>query len=384
MGDETATRTTFKTAADVYVPTHGPATAQEEVRARRTGKLDPLVDPAGLGGIRYSRMRFRERSDGLFEVTVGFPVPVEIFLDTTGSMGDNVDRALKSLPDTHGLASLFLPGCDLQLAIGIFGDVEDPHFVLCRMQFEMLAEKLVRQLMFMVPERGGYGNGKEDPQYGMFAHTYLTSTYAQRIGLKSYCLFISDEPVCEYIEERQLVRIFGDEVFARVRGNGHEINESRLPTTEQIVREMLKRTHAFFLQVGNDSRTTDSWIEHFGRNRVISLPSVELLPQVQSIIIGLTENTLALCDAKKFLLDHDVHAETAEGIVRSVSKIPIGAQADLPNFGKRPKKGDLFRSKTDLWPIDHKELGDEDEEKNNKKGSKGKKATRNKPGGEWL
>jgi len=38
-------------------------------------------------------------------------------------------------------------------------------------------------------------------------------------------------------------------------------------------------------------------------------------------------------------------------IVRSVANIPIGAQAALPNFQKRPKKGDLYREKTDAWPI---------------------------------
>ena len=56
--------------------------------------------------------------------------------------------------------------------------------------------------------------------------------------------------------------------------------------------------------------------------------------------------------AERFLKKNNVSDSDAKKIVRSVANIPIGAQASLPNFGKRPKKGDLFKEKTDLWPID--------------------------------
>ena len=94
----------------------------------------------------------------------------------------------------------------------------------------------------------------------------------------------------------------------------------------------------------------------FCDERVVVLPSTELLPQVQSAIIGLTEGTLNLQDIGEFLTKNNVSDSDAKKIVRSVANIPIGVQASLPNFGKRPQKGDLFREKTDLWPIDPGEV----------------------------
>jgi hypothetical protein len=370
-------RADYTAAASAHVPKIGSATARAETEARRSGRLDPLVDPAGYGLIRRSLIRFNPRPDKLWEVAVGFPVPIEDHLDTTGSMGDNVDRALKILPDTADMVHSVLPGCDPQHAIGIFGDTEDRYFVICRPQFEMIADRIVKQLTLMVPERGGCGNGKEDPQYGLFAAAYLTASYANLIGLKGYDFAISDEPICGHVDARQLQRVFGDELYDKLKENGYEISPRKLPDTKEIVSALLKRTHAFFLQVGDSGDTTASWSEVYGRERVIALPSVELLPHVKTVIIGLTEGTLNLASAQKFLRDHEVGLRDAQRIIGSVANIPIGAQAALPNFKKRPKKGDLFKSKTDLWPIDPNEMPDEPEAgKKAKKGSRGKN--------EWL
>ena len=81
----------------------------------------------------------------------------------------------------------------------------------------------------------------------------------------------------------------------------------------------------------------------------------ELAPQVQAVIIGLTEGTLDLKKVSEFLKRANVGEVDIARIVRSVANIPIGAQAALPNFSKRPQKGDLFKEKTDLWPIDPSE-----------------------------
>jgi hypothetical protein len=92
---------------------------------------------------------------------------------------------------------------------------------------------------------------------------------------------------------------------------------------------------------------------------------------VQAAIIGLTEGTLDLKQVPEFLQKANVNKDVARSITRSVANIPIGEQAALPNFSKRPQKGDLFREKTDLWPIDPDELPETSSE--------------SKPGGaEWL
>lgn len=350
MGHMSFSRTTYKRASEKYVPKDGPTTRKAEQEARKTGKLNPLVDPAGYGVIRRSLPRFVKEGK-FWRLTIGTPMPIETRVDTTGSMGGNVDVAWRVLPNTYELCSGVLPGYDLQIAIGIFGDVSD-NFVLCRPQFEMEAEKIVEQLTLMVPERDG-GDTPEDPHYGLFGAAYLTSTYINKIGLKGYDFTVSDAPARDRIDESQLYRIFGKEVFEKVAENGHQMKAIDLPNTAEVFQDLFKIAHAFFLQVGDNSETTEFWTKVFGHERVVILPSTELLPQVQATIIGLTEGTLKLEEVEKFLHKNNVGKIDAKHIVESVVNIPIGAQAILPNYSRRPKKGDLFKEKTDLWPIDN-------------------------------
>ncbi len=355
MGYDKFTRATYAQAHSTYVPTRGSATGRGEERVRNTGKLDPLVDPAGYGVVRRSLVRFSQRPDDLFTVTVGTPMPVEIRLDTTGSMQDNVQRALKVLPDTYDLVASMLPGMDPHMAIGIFGDCAD-NFVLCRPQFEMTADKIVNQLTLMLPEGGGAGNGGEDPQYGLFGAAYLTAAYVNRIGLKGYDFTITDEPARSYLDASQLIRVFGPDVFDKAAENGHKIKKGDVPSTERVIKDLLKRAHAFILVVGDRYDTERFWPTVIDERRIVRLPRVELLPQVQAAIIGLTEGMLSLDSLYEFLRQHEVGERDAEAIVRSVVNIPIGAQAVLENFGKGPKAGDVFRSKTDQWPMKPSEV----------------------------
>lgn len=382
MGDRVFSRAAFaKSTTERHVPESG-VTHQAERQVAKTGKMDPLVDPAGYGVIRPSRPRFKERPDGTWELTVGCPIPIEARVDTTGSMGNNVDVAMKVLPDTFEQAVKVLPGYDPQVAIGIFGDRSDllpsapeklrGKFTLCRPQFEMEADKIVDQLTKMIPIRDG-GDSEEDPHYGLFGAAYLTAAYINRIGLKGYDFTISDAPGRDLLDEDILKIVFGDEVFKKVTENGHKISQRDLPNTKEVVQDLLKRAHAFFLQVGEADSTTRFWTRIFGRNRMVVLPSTKLLPHVQAVIIGLTEGTLDLKSVPEFLKEANVAKSTAEEIVRSVANIPIGAQAALPNFKKRPQKGDVFKTKTDVWPMDKSELEAE-----------GKPGKSGKPGTNWL
>ncbi len=329
------------------------STYRAEQQARETGKLDPLVDPSGYGVIRESRPRLEKLPNGLWKLLVGPPMPIETRVDTTGSMGHNVDVALEVLPNMHEACSDVLPGYDLQIATGIFGDVGD-NFPLCRPQFEMHAEKIVQQLTLMVPERGG-GDFAEDPHYGLFGAAYLTAAHICRLGLKSYDFTVSDAPARDQLDERELIRIFGPDVFKKGKENGHEIDRRYLLTRE-VVQDLLERAHAFFLQVGDNHKTASFWTEVFGSDRVVMLPSTQVLPQVQATIIGLTEDRIDLGSCVDFLRRHNVSATDAKAIQRSVANIPIGEQAGVPIFKKFPQKGDLFRNKTDPWPVEPDEV----------------------------
>lgn len=352
MGRSTFSAAAYRSAHDTYVPRSGPATKNAEQKAHSTGKLHPLVDPAGYFSTRRSLLRFDELASGLFELTIGCSMPVETRLDTTGSMGGNVDIAIKALPDAYELCSSVLPGYDLHMLIGIFGDIQD-RFPLCRPQFEMEAGKLVEQLTLMVPERQG-GDFAEDPHYGLFGGAYLVAAYSNRIGLRGYDFTISDATARDTLIAEQLKRIYGPDVFDNVANNGHQIDPKDLPNTKEVVQDLLKRAHAFFLQVDDTPETSRFWTKVFGEDRVVVLPRTELLPQVQAVIIGLTEGTLDLSQVSEFLQTNNVTGEDAKRIARSVANIPLGAQVPLREEILKdhtiPKAGDCYADKTDLWP----------------------------------
>ena len=352
MGEKTFHRTAYHaTRKKLDIEDATGVTRRAEQKARSTNKLDPMVDPS-VDAIRRSLLRFDPAENGRWKVTIGCPMDIESITDTTGSMGHNVDVAMEVLPDTYELCSQVLPGYDPQFALGIFGDVVDA-FPFQQMQFEMEAEKLVECLANMTPERKG-GDNPEDPQYGLFAAAYLRSTYANRIGLKGYHFATSDAPMHNRISEDQLIRIFGDTVFDKIKENGYQIDRDYLPMPKEVVSDLLKRTHAFFLQVGEDDDARENWTKLYGAERVIALPNTKYLPHVKAVIIGLTEGTLQLEGVVEFLMKNNMSETEAKCVQRSVSKIPIGAQATLrAKIGHAlPKAGDIFANKTDLWPVD--------------------------------
>lgn len=381
MGKDTFSREVFTRAA--AAATDGgreSATKTSEQQAKKTGKLNPLVDPSGYDVIRLSLPRLELNADELWELLVGPPLPIETRVDTTGSMGDNVDIALSVLPTMYeACLDAVRQRYDLQIATGIFGDVQD-NFPLCRPQFEMAADKIVGQLALMVPEKDG-GDGDEDPHYGIFGGAYLTAAHISKLGLKGYDFTVSDAACHSRFDAQQLIRIFGKEVFAKVVENGHQIDRKNLPTPKEAVKALLNRAHAFFLQVKNeDPGLTRFWQEIYSPERVVWIPDTHVLPQAQAAIIGLTEGTLDLGNCKQFLRDHQVPSEITDTLVRSLAGIPLGAQAALPNFKKLPKKGDLFEEKTSLWPIDPAGAKAPKE----KKGDGGRGGNKKKNATDWL
>jgi len=357
MGSYTGARRAYTAVVDRASRDHT-ATDRAEKQVMKTQKLDPLVDPGSnkWGKSRRSLIRFNDMPDGRFEVAVGLSVPVEIMLDTTGSMGGNVDIALKGIPDTRdNLQAVMRQGCEAHVATGVFNDVVDrfpggtPGIVLTRSQFEM-TEKMAEQMMHHIPMRMGAGNGKEDSQFGLFAAAYLSSFYINRIGLKSYHFTMTDDAADSTIDPDDLMRIFGDDVAKAVAKNGHEIDIQNL-STETVVQDLLTRVHAFCLLVNANERVTRFWQKLMGEERVIALPDTILVSQVMPAIVGLTEGTLELSSVVAYLEERGVSKSDAKLIERSVRNIPIGAQMQLENYNKIPIRGDIFAKKDDLWPV---------------------------------
>lgn len=354
------------------------ATHVAEEKARKGKGMDPLVDPKGpphLGPIRRSLPRF-EKQGKLWLLTCGMPMPEETALDTTGSMGNNVDDAFGALPKSYemetGGDNPVLGRYDVQIATANFNDVEDGEGtpVLCRTQFEM-AEKIAQQMTLLVPGRNGCGNRKEDSHFAIFAAGYLTAARINEYGLKWYHFLVSDEPTVLTFNFTWLKRIFGDDVLDHVRANGFNFTEGRLPDTAQAVCDLQKKAHAFFLQVNDRSDVRNQWRDLYGADHAIMLPrcGTKYLHCVKASIIGLTEGVLDIEGAEQ-MLRTNASADEARQIMRAIAHIPIGAQTLAPNFHKLPKAGDFFKEKTDLWPIAEADI-DQDESLDSEESAQG-------------
>jgi len=354
MGDRTFNVRAFTSVKESVKSEGGSTTHRGEQRHKEGKGLDPLVDPKGYGAIRRSISRVEKKDEG-FVLLVGPAILKETRFDTTGSMGDNVQLAFDVLPKSYHLLKEVegapLARYDLQIINSIFGDVCD-DYVLCRSQAEM-EEKIAEQLRLMVPEGAG-GDADEDPQYGLFGAAYLTAAdIANRWELKSYDFTVTDARGRSRLDPSTLIRVFGNDVFDHVKENGYQIKKDDLPTTKEVVRDLLKISHAFLIQIEDDDPAVNRfWTDIYGKDRVIVIPNVSYLPEVEAVIIGLTEGTLDLQSVESFLIDQaEISKSEAAFIKKAVANIPLGAQAILPNFDKLPKKGDVFAKKDDSWPI---------------------------------
>lgn len=353
MGNDRLSYTAFKEVA--REATKGgtkTVTAKAEQKFKASNKLEELVDPAGNKVIRQSLTRMDPKGDKLV-ATVGLAMAVETLFDTTGSMGGNVDLAFEALPNLYNLLALgpqaVLRRYDTHIANAIFGDQSD-RVILCRSHFEM-GKKIPEQLTMMVPEKEG-NDTPEDPMYGLFGAAYLTRSVARHFGLRSYHFMITDAPGRRTITKSNLTRVFGGEVFEKVRENGFQIKENNLPDTAQIVNDLLEEAHAFAIIINPVGGALEFWKEFYGESHLIQLTKMKLLPFVQAAIIGLTEGTLTLQSVEKFLTEvGKLNAADARAVTRAVAGIPIGAQMKQKNFNKVFRAGALFNERGETFPI---------------------------------
>ncbi len=354
MGRQTFSVDSYRQARHDYGVTQSSnVTRVAEERARNTGHLSEIVDPA-INPIRFSKIRLNPHQKKWI-ATIGCPMDIEVSCDTTGSMGGEVDTEMAILPDMYDAVSKVLPGYDPQLCLGIFGDCGDP-FVMCRPQFEMEAPKIVKYLKEMAPQRKGQGNHGEDPQYAMFGRAYLTDAYTNKIGLKGYHFVVTDEPCHTHLRKSEIERIYGEDIFKNeLKGMRDEI-----PSIESMVEELKRKTHQFVLVLNNYyyGDTLDVWRDLCGSKSVIEIESTRQLPDVISAIIGLTEGTIDIAELSEHIGYGNNH------LINQLSNIDIGAQAKLRHkmLHPVPKAGDIFKKKTDIWPIQPDEKSDTEED----------------------
>ena len=324
--------------------TGGTATYVGEQNVRSGKGLDSLVAPNERGVVRLA-MNLMVPEGDKFNLKFGAAMPVKTGIDTTGSMGSNVDIAFRVQPKVQNLlvqgSNAVLKRYHTQMATGVIQDVGDtfPYQVS---QFEPDNE-VERQMGLLAPQRGG-GDAPEEYQLDIFSTAYLTRSSITEYGLRGYHFMVGDEQGRDNIERELVGRVFGGEALEKA-------GISKMPTTKQAANALLKKWHAFFLQVDRDSRVTSWWTEVLGKDRIVVLPRTEDLAEVQAVIIGLTEGVLNLQSAFAFLEEAKVSPTNAARIVEACSNVPRGLQRTFPNFEKIPLAGSVFASRDDIWPI---------------------------------
>lgn len=329
------------------VAMRGSSTFEGEQRARQGKGLDSLVDPKERGVIREAK-NLLVPVGGRFELKFGIAMPVKSDIDTTGSMGGNVDIAFKVQPKVQNLLvqgrNAVLKRYHTQIATGAIQDEVD-QFPYEISQFEPDNE-VERQMGLLVPEREG-GDTPEEYQIGLFSTGYLTRSSISKYGLRGYYFAIGDVWGHDSIEERLLLRVFGPRVFEFAFGN----KPQSMPSVREVAQKCLQDWHVFFLRVGTDQMAGQWWSRIIGEERIVQLPRTENLAEVQAVIIGLTEGTLDLQNAVDFLREARISNAEARRIVEACAGIPIGLQKTFANFEKIPQAGALFANRGDIWPI---------------------------------
>ncbi len=175
--------------------------------------LSPKVDPA-CGVIKHSMPRCKSLPDGRQQLTANCPIGISLLYDTTGEMAAGLSVIEDQIADIYTWAAEMLPAHDIQLQMGIFGDVRSDRFPLQLTEYESSCNELLESVKEFVPEGQG-GDEAEDPQYGLFAAAYLTRRYMNQLGLelKDYHFLITDATAHDYASVSALKKLFGDRVF---------------------------------------------------------------------------------------------------------------------------------------------------------------------------
>lgn len=222
-------------------------------------------------------------------------VPVCVFFDETGSMG-NTPRVLQTkLPELFGtiLRKGYLE--DPQIMMGAYGDGVVDHAPLQVSQFES-DNRIDEALDKLFLEGHGGGNWGESQWLAWYYVATHTATDAwEKREKKGYAFFIGDEKSLEPTED-QVKRWIGD---------GEPLVS---PLTDQaIVDELLSKWEAYVFVIDNGAAKRQGSVEYysnlFGEERVLIVQDETAISETIALTIGMTEGVIDLDDGVDDLKD---------------------------------------------------------------------------------
>jgi hypothetical protein len=333
--------------------------AGEEVRARgrstvkKTGKLHPFVDVKLR--IKKSRNSIIDES-GKLTLVNGPALSILPCYDGTASMGENIGRFFRALVPFYELLTPIRNHYDTQLSAMMFQDrddtIPDTDLVSAVQQTEFESgNAIAAQIRELINSNNGY-DSTEEYQLALLQAAFNLLDI-NRYGLKGYMFLGGDENGRDGNTPEEVMEHLGRKIQSYM-------------TIKQMYEAAAEKYHVYRIQCGGGgagaSRDSYSvwWERVMGKGHVIVVRNVDLLAEVQAALVwcGETQNPTeeGLIEFIVSGTAGNIHRTSAEAKEIwswiTEAEVELGVQTKLPNWGKLPKKGDIFAHYRHLWPID--------------------------------
>jgi hypothetical protein len=252
---------------------------------RSTGKweIHPTLDPKGV--------TFRESRDS---ETHPRSNAIAVLFDETGSMGGIPRVFQKKLAELMNV--LLIKGYieDPQILFGAFGDATCDRVPLQVGQFESGVE-MDDHLRNIILEGGGGGTNHESYELALYFLARHTSIDCwEKRGRKGYAFLIGDEKAYASVSKEHVAIHIADGL------------QENIPL-RQIIAEVQRRYHFFFIFPVNASHGRDEEIKNFWREllgqQVIFLDDENAVSETIALTIGITEDAINLAEGENDLSD---------------------------------------------------------------------------------
>lgn len=268
--------------------------------ARSSGRWEvhPTLDPKGV--------RFRESRDSEAHPRSN---AISVLFDETGSMGGIPRIFQQKLGELMHI--LLIKGYiqDPQILFGAFGDATCDRVPLQIGQFESGVE-MDENLRNIVLEGNGGGQDHESYELALYFLARHTSIDCwEKRGRKGYAFLIGDEMAYPFVNKQQVEKYIGDGV------------QENIPL-RQIIADVQRRYHFFFIFPRNASHGHDEHIQNFWRDllgqNVIFLDDEDAVSETIALTIGLTEDAINLAEGEKDLSDAGASHSAIEAAAKAL------------------------------------------------------------------
>jgi len=264
--------------------------------------------------------------------------------DTTGSMGDNVERAFDAMSVFSDVMVGAFPDFHWDYAAGIMQDIDDSHGVCQFAQFESDNRRTDR-MRELVPDRNG-GDSPEDYRFLMRYLADRSRLDVNRYGGRGYAMFVLDQV------DRDYALTAGD-----VKSHlGYDLQGSSC-TTLDVWTALKRKFYPYILQVGSGGagrrNEVTNWWERTVKDPVIVVDHLELLPWYKVGIVYMTETATPSLDGLAKILANG-NTRVSQSDVRVIWDAVKGIwSAGMEAKIEYPEKGSKFDNRRHMWPEGH-------------------------------